>query len=148
MDRKPLVGLRAWRRARSALCPAVLILPFSSCWTTTASQSPISSAIFVVEVGGYARFRIRITDPERIQEATALIRTRSRASVLGDLAPGDGGFNLSYHWHLVPASVRFAKDRLGNLDVLPNEVEENLDHWLHDIKRYCPSASRIIARER
>ena len=136
------------RITRSALCLAASLLTFSSCSATTANPSPASPAIFVVEVGGFEKFRMEVADPQCIEAAMTLIRSGCRACVLGDLAPGDGGINQPFRWHLVPESIRLEKDRLGQLDVLPSEVEDNLDHWLDDVKRYCPSASRIIARDR
>jgi len=131
----------------SVLGLAAITLFASSCWTTEASQSPFPSAIFLVEVGGDEQFRIEVTDPERIAEATGLIRNRTRASVHGDLVLGDGGYNVPYRWHLVPGSIQFGQDRLGQLVVLPSEVEENLGRWLREKQRYCPTAARIIARE-
>lgn len=132
----------------SSLSLAAFLLSITSCATPIAKLSPASPAIFVVEVGGFEKFRMEVADPQSIEAAMALVRSGNRASILGDLAPGDAGINQPFRWHLVPASIRLEKDRLGKLDVLPSEVEDNLGHWLDEIKRYCPSASRIIARDR
>ena len=130
----------------SLLAGATFLL--SQCRSVDSIQALPDRAVFVVEVGRFERFKIELRDGDRITEAADLLRNGRRACVAGALASGDGGFNAPYHWHLVPASIRWMRDRQGPLDALPSEVEEDVEHWLHDLKRYSPWESRIVAREK
>jgi hypothetical protein len=100
---------------------------------------------FVVSVAG-EQFLVRIDN--------ALLATRARRIaagaenqkvVSGDLARGDGGFNIGYGWHIVPGTVALIDQALDECNGTPSDVQADIDHWVDDIQRFCPSGSRIIA---
>ena len=127
---------------------AGLLLLLFSCRSVESVEVLPARAVFVVEVAGLERFKVELHEAGLIAAATALLGSGERAGVAGDLVAGDGGFNPPYHWHLAPASVQFAMSRNETLDAMPSDVEEQIQHWLGDLKQYCPWASRIVAREK
>ncbi len=131
----------------SRLIAGALLL-FAACGTVREQRMPSEPAVFVVEVAGIERFKIQLVDPKCIAEAKSLLESGGRASVVGVLRSGDGGFNAPYGWHLAPESIRFTRERNGLRDALPSEVEEGLEHWLQEDGLYCPWEGRLVARER
>ena len=54
------------------------------------------------------QFRIMLRDPVVIAQAEALAGRSVSRVVGGDLAPGNGGFNQPWSWHLRPETVEIA----------------------------------------
>lgn len=125
----------------------LLLTAIVACTSKSEIHADPVEAIFVVEVAGLERFRIKLVDPDRITEAQDLLTSGAQAPLVGMLANGDGGFNAPYTWHLVPKSVRFTKARRPASDALPSEVEQDLEHWLSELGEYSPWESRIVERE-
>ena len=118
-----------------------------ACKQTASVEALPARARFVVEVAALERFRIELERSDQVARAQSLLESGERSCLIGELLPGDGGFNAPYQWHLSPATVRFTRDRRSYCDALPSEVEENADHWLRDVGEYGPWAARVVARE-
>ncbi|UCE17333.1 MAG: dockerin type I repeat-containing protein [Gemmatimonadota bacterium] len=50
---------------------------------------------------------------------------------------GDGGFNTSWSWHIVPDDWHLAGMSAEVCDGSPQFVEENLEYWINAVGRYC-----------
>lgn len=93
-------------------------------------------------------FRVLIRDPARIAEAEDLVGAGQRKIVSGRLAPGDGGFNDPWSWHLEPATVELVDIAIELCDGCPSFIEDDPDYWLNTVGRYCPWSTEIVGRER
>jgi hypothetical protein len=94
------------------------------------------------------QFRILVRDPVVIAQGEALAGRSVTRVVSGDLAPGSGGFNQPWTWHLRPESVEFADGAIELCDGCPSFVEEDRDYWLGTVGRYCPWGAEVVRRER
>jgi hypothetical protein len=91
-------------------------------------------------------FRIVLRNPAEIATAERVLSSGQAKVVAGRLAPGDGGFNAPWHWHLQPDSTWIADMAIELCQGTPSAVEAELEGWL----RYgllCVTAE-IVARER
>ena len=123
-----------------------LVIFFLSLTACMRNLNTTGDALFVIEVAD-ERFRVLLTEPESIQQARALLNSGETKVLMGDLAPGDGGFNHGYSWHLVPESAGFYDATIELCDARPSFVEEQLDYWLATVKTYCPWNSRVVREE-
>lgn len=86
------------------------------------SASPVS-AIFVVEVAGLERFRIKLVDPDRIAEAQGLIASKAQAPLVGTLAEGDGA--LTRPTPGTSSQRAFGSPRLGGRKPTPCQARSS-----------------------
>jgi hypothetical protein len=131
-----------WTRSARAACALIALGALAGC---NDSIGVSSGGVFVVSVSG-EQFRVRIDN--------ALLATRARRIaagaenqkvVAGDLARGDGGFNTGYGWHITPGTVSLIDQATAECDGKPSDVQSDIDHWVDDIRRFCPAGSRIVA---
>jgi hypothetical protein len=122
------------------------------------AQAPLNAATandkkegvdFLVAVNK-EHFVLRLVKSEQIEIARARVKsTKPQGIVSGNLVEGDGGFNRDdaakrkWSWHLDPKSVTFPQLVMEVCDGRPSDVEGNKDHWIKDIKRYCPWGAKI-----
>jgi hypothetical protein len=90
-------------------------------------------------------FRILVQDSGLIAQARALIGAGNRRIVAGTLAPGNGGFNVPWSWHLNPDTVAFPDVAVEICDGCPSDVEANGGNW--GLGSFCPWSSEIIAEQ-
>jgi hypothetical protein len=133
----------ARRRGAAALLSLLALAAVGAC-----SDEPLAVERHVYEVDVVGeRFRIALTDPQRIAEAEALIQSGTPRNVSGRLAAGDGGFNEPYSWHMLPGSVEFVDLSMEVCDGRPqSEVESDVPYWLNTVKVYCPWAATVVRR--
>ena len=99
---------------------------------------------FVVSVAG-EQFRVRIDNALLATRARRIaVGAENQKVVSGDLARGDGGFNTGYGWHIIPSTVALIDQAVAECNGTPSDVESDIDHWVDDIKRFCPAGSRIL----
>jgi hypothetical protein len=91
-------------------------------------------------------FRVVLRDSVEIAAAERELRERRGRFVSGRLAPGDGGFNAPWHWHLLPDSSWVAEYAIEICDGCPSGVEEQLDGWLN-VGIFCPWSAQFVRRE-
>lgn len=115
-------------------------LLLAACGAETTSAR---TGVFVVQVGE-ERFRIRLTDPARLDQAREHLASGRIGVVGGDLVRGDGGFNLPYGWHLAPQSVRFPDAAAEVCDGVPSDVQSDIDYWVDNVGSFCPWGARIV----
>ena len=111
----------------------------------------LDGAIFVVnscpEAGGGENFRLHLTEPDDIAEAERLLATGETLIPNGRLRRGNGGFNAPWSWHLDPADFEWAFATIEVCSGCASFVEENRDHWVDVLRRYCPWSAVVIGRE-
>jgi hypothetical protein len=114
---------------------------------TTTETIPVD---FVVQVV-FQSFVIRLVRDDQIAIARARVnKFQKQGIVSGKLLAGDGGFNRDpnnskkWSWRLDPESIHFPQWSMEVCDGKPSDVEENVDHWVNDIKMYCPWSAQII----
>ena len=124
---------------------AAALLAVSACDTA----APLH-AVYEVEVAtgdGPERFRIALATEAQAAEAEAALAAGRVGVVHGTLAPGDGGVNDGYSWHLVPETVSFPDLAIEVCDGRPRtDVEGALDYWLDTVGVYCPWGARLTRR--
>lgn len=135
------------RRVLTAAPLASVIALSAACGANIVEPSP-QEAVFRVRACDTQTFAIRLTDPDLIARAEQLIGQPEQPIVSGALAPGDGGVNAPFDWHLEPSSIEFVDATIELCDGCPRMVEENLQYWLGTVGRFCPWSSAIVARVR
>ena len=107
-------------------------------------------AVYEVEVNtadGPERFRLGLSTDAQVAEAEAALASGRVGVIHGTLAPGDGGVNDGYSWHLVPETVSFPDLAIEVCDGRPRtDVEGDLDYWLGTVGVYCPWGARLTRR--
>jgi hypothetical protein len=105
---------------------------------------------FVVQVNQEV-FVLRLVDPKSVSLARSRVSGATPQGIIsGKLADTDGGFNVdpnsqkSWSWHLIPETVNFPQLSMEVCDGRPSDVENNKQHWLIDVKMYCPWQAKII----
>jgi hypothetical protein len=121
-----------------------LALALSSCGDTTGPE-PVG--VFEVQVVGEA-FRVGVNDPVQIDSFAARLASGAEGNISGELAPGAGGVNAPWSWHLDPETVHVAAVTAEVCDGRPSFVEDDLDYWLGTVQRYCPWGAKVVARVR
>jgi hypothetical protein len=91
-------------------------------------------------------FRVILRDTAQIAAADLELRDRWGRFVSGRLAPGDGGFNAPWNWHLIPDSTWVAEFAIELCDGCPSAVEDYLDGWL-ELGMFCPWSAQFVRRE-
>lgn len=147
------------RRLPAAAGVALLALGAGACGGSSSggptAPEPPSEAVFRVRAcagSGHApageEFRVLIRDPGLIAEAESLVGAGQQKIVSGRLAPGDGGFNAPWSWHLEPATVELVDIAIELCDGCPSFIEDDPDFWFDSVGRYCPWSTEVVARER
>lgn len=121
----------------------------AGCSTDPRAQQ--KSADFVVEVAGQERYVIRLVTTKQIDAARSILSGASPQRIVsGKLADGGDGYNQDpvsskkWTWHVIPETISFVEVAMELCDGLPTHVEGNKEHWIKDVKHYCPWKSRII----
>lgn len=83
-----------------------------------------------------------LIETARIELAKPLVERRLHIS--GPIAKGDGHENAPWHWHFVHDRWELVQVSVEVCDANPKYVDQNLDHWLETVGRYCPWASRVL----
>jgi hypothetical protein len=99
--------------------------------------------------GLYATFRavdifyVWITNPTGIDEAIALWRGQSMASIpVGGVDCANGALNCGWSWRMKPDTVRFAEVTIELCDGRPSYVE---GHCAAFATTYCPWGAQLVA---
>ena len=86
-------------------------------------------------------FVIKLTDPQRIQQARDIIATGARKIVAGTLIKQPVYYNSPWSYHLDPKSIGFADFAVEVCDAGMTYLEQNLDIAYSD---WCPWNSRLV----
>lgn len=62
----------------------------------------------------------------------------------GPIKYGNGGHNLQWHWHFIPSQFNLADRTIEVCDATPAFVEENVEYFVGNVKRYCPWHARPV----
>ncbi len=100
--------------------------------------------------GLYATFRavddifyVWITNPMGINEAIALWRGQSMASIpVGAVDCANGMFNCGWSWRMKPDTVRFAEVTIELCDGTPSYVQSHCNDFATS---YCPWAAQLVS---
>ena len=125
----------------------LLILLGANLATCADAVGPEPEAVFELRVMDES-LRVGVDDPVQIDSFAARVASGVEGNITGTLAPGTGGMNQPWSWHLDPATVRVADVTMEVCDGGPSMVEEDLDNWLDTVERYCPWGARVVARIR
>jgi hypothetical protein len=132
------------------LFPGVFLGCASSDSAHSIAKTDTSPHDFVVQVN-QEFFVVRLVDPQLISKAWGRIAgSVPQGIVSGKLADTDGGFNRdpnsqkAWTWHLIPETVSFPQLSMEVCDGRPSDVEGNKQHWLNDVRMYCPWQAKII----
>lgn len=129
------------------IAPILFILPLIALGACddgepTAPEPPVE---YRVEVSG-DEFVVRVTTRAQVDDMEARLSSGAEGVINGALEAGDGGFNTSWSWHMVPASVEAVDVSIEVCDGRPSMVEENLDYWLDTVGRFCPWNAVVTGR--
>jgi hypothetical protein len=120
------------------------VLALAAC--TEDATAPQYEAVYEVEVAG-EKFHIALESAAQIAAADALLASGAEQNVHGTLKRGNGGFNMSYSWHLEPSTVTFPDVTMEICDGRPNsEVEAEVDYFIETVKYYCPWGAKIVRK--
>ncbi|HUP89324.1 MAG TPA: hypothetical protein VM100_08240 [Longimicrobiales bacterium] len=130
---------------RKFLVLAVAVLATASC--NQGFSGIATGGLFVVAVGN-EQFRVRIDNTFLATQARRIAGgIEGQKIVNGELQRGNGGFNTGYNWSIKPTTVQFSDVAITGCDAKPSDVEKDIAHWVDEVKRYCPTAGRIIREE-
>ena len=93
------------------------------------------------------RFRVWVTNPDTIRQLQALEAGNSEAKVPnGKLlsGPGQGDHNVPWKWHLDPVDTKMTATADKDCDVAPTTLAEDLDEYINNVGRYCPSGVELL----
>ena len=117
----------------------LLVLALLSIGISPPAHGQPKLAYFLVQVQNES-FVLAVVDARAIQDAIDCLEGRKRLIPNGEVAPGDGGFNTGWGWHLKPETVRFAEVAMEVCDGKPSDVGNITS------RRYCPWTARIAQR--
>jgi hypothetical protein len=146
---------RAASQTAVLLLAGLTVLATATCSDSDSPTRPRDEAVFLIHtcVGSQHSpqgelFRILTRDPVVIAQGEALAGTSVQRVVGGNLAPGHGGFNEPWSWHMRPETVQFSEQAIELCDGCPSFVEDDLDYWLNTVGQYCPWGAEVVRRER
>ena len=123
---------------------AAIVLALAAC--SDDVTGPEYDAVYEVEVNG-ERFRVALQTPAQIAKADSLLASGVEQNLSGTLERGNGGFNMSYSWHLDPSTVHWPDLSMEICDGRPNsEVEAEVDYFIETVQYYCPWGAKIVAK--
>jgi hypothetical protein len=97
-----------------------------------------------VQVGN-EQFAVQVVDQEAYEQLHARLQNGVTGVVMGRVAKGNGGFNGTWNWHLVPETVQTADLAIELCDGTPSYISQHRDEWIRDVKNYCPWGAKVIA---
>jgi hypothetical protein len=119
----------------------IALLALIACWLaidkTVRAQAKL--AYFLVQVQTET-FVLAVATERALRDAVDCLEGRKRLIPIGEIAPGDGGFNRDQGWHLKPETVRFAEVAMEVCDGRPSDVG-NIT-----AKVFCPWSARVVQR--
>lgn len=100
---------------------------------------------FVVAVGN-EQYRVRIDNALLATKARRMMSGAERQQIVtGEVARGDGGFNVGYAWHIKPSTIAFADVTMEVCDGRPSDVESDVDYWVDTVKVFCPWGGAFVS---
>jgi hypothetical protein len=130
--------------ATRTLTTAIALTALAACDDSTA---PAPNAAFALDVSG-ERFVVEVVTDAQVQDLEVRLASGARGVVNGELAPGDGGYNQPWSWHMVPSTVHTADMAIELCDGRPSLIEEDLDYWLDTVGQFCPWGAKVVERIR
>ena len=95
-------------------------------------------------------FIVATANTALIAEARSQLQlpVKDRKMVNGEILPGNGGYNSNaahqFKWHFKEDAWQFAELSMELCDGRAySDVDLNIDHWIKDVKRFCPWNSYI-----
>ena len=129
----------------SSIASMAIVLGMGTACSDDAT-APEDLAVYEVEVAG-ERFRVALQTEAQVTRAEELLASGAEQNVHGTLKRGNGGFNMTYSWHLDPSSVTFPDMTMEICDGRPqSEVEADVDYFVDTVKYYCPWGAKIVSR--
>ena len=113
----------------------------SACGSDAMGPAP-GIATFTVEVGS-ERFAVRVHDQATFDKLNARMQSGTVGVILGRVAPGDGGFNGPWLWHLVPGTIEVVDAAIELCDGTPSYLEAHRDEWIRTVHNYCPWGAKV-----
>ena len=90
------------------------------------------------------QYRVLVTDPANVAIVNDLLDGGEGPRIPnGEVAPGDGGVNGPWTWHIDPATLEFADMTTEVCDGKPSFVEDGLVSG----DRFCPWSAKVISVE-
>ena len=122
---------------------AAVLLALAACGSDSiATPEPIGT--FVVQVGS-EQFSIRVVDQVTYDQLNARRQSGIEGVILGRVAKGNGGFNGSWSWHLVPSTIEVPDASIELCDGTPSYLEAHRDEWITSVRNYCPWGAKVIS---
>lgn len=100
----------------------------------------------IESVSTVENFIIAASDEALLEMADAqlLLPVDQRSKFIsGGLAPGNGGFNAPWSWHIPENEWSLVDNSIELCDGRPSDIENNLSYWLDTVKSFCPWGSYI-----
>jgi hypothetical protein len=125
----------------AALCLLLAWLP-AGC---SEGESSLCGGIVVTFDVGPERYNVFITNEQAIEDVFAAERGESDATIPdGRLNRGAVCYNLPWEWHVDPEDIRMVEDADARCDGRPSQVDDDLDHWIETVGRFCPGNASIM----
>lgn len=115
---------------------------FSFGVTVCGKQSDVQEAYFVFSVNPAPEtFVIKLTDPQKIQQARDILATGALKIVAGTIIKQPVYYNAPWSYHLDPKSISFVDAAIELCDASIRYLEDNRDSAYSN---WCPWASQLL----
>lgn len=144
--------MHAIREILIAFCALAATFALAACGGDPSGpkDGPLAGGVLATFQVSGEEFRVWTDDDTTIGDLLALAAGESQANIPnGRLAPGPGrgDHNEPWSWHMEPGDISMAELTVEVCDGRPSFVEENLDHWLNDVQRFCPWSAQLVEVE-
>jgi len=95
-------------------------------------------------------FKIWVTNPETIRQLLDVHEGRAEGGIPNGRilrGSGAGGHNEPWSWHLDPDDIHLADVTMELCDGAPWYVEQEVDEFVDNVKRYCPWGAQLVGLE-
>jgi hypothetical protein len=152
VERRPLGGGQRMRRT-SGLLLLVLATCIAACDSSLFDSTPIDGVPpgqvtfhFKMhgDVSGIQDFRAATNDPAVLAAVRAellLPENERRLFIIGPIGRGNGGQNLEWNWHFLPAEWDLTEFAIELCDGNAVLVSQDVDYWVDTVGQFCPWCS-------
>jgi hypothetical protein len=140
--RRPFHGRSGFEMSVFAMCLVLTMFTASSAYAQAATADEAMVATF--ETADGSTYKALLEGDANIDRAEEALAGDGDAGIPnGELVEGDGGINAPHEWQVV--NVELVDATIELCDGTATMVDEDLDHWLDDVGRFCPWNAVVIA---
>ncbi len=128
---------------------AIAGVVISGCGQNPVSP-PLSDGVMGTFVADDDTFKVWITNAQARADIVAVWNGQSDKTIPdGKLNAGPGilMYNEPWAWNIDQDDISMVASASEECDATPSEVEANLDEWVNEKGRFCPSGSQLVFLE-